>query len=119
MKITVCKKIGFDAAHFLPDHPGKCKELHGHHWVTEIGVTGELNEDTGMVVDFTLLSEFLKTIEGALDHHLLNDTVGNPTAENIACWIRDRFLEYQSLSEMELVFVKVWETDNSCAILEV
>ena len=119
--MIVSKRISFDAAHYLPGYPGKCKNVHGHHWVIEVSVEGPIEVKSGMVVDFTHLGLFLKLVEGLLDHTLVNDTIENPTAENIAEWVRRLFLEHQpsnkDLSEVVLVEVKVWETEDSCAIL--
>ena len=42
---TLRVKDHFDAAHFLPWHEGKCKNLHGHRWEVEVIIqTGELDE---------------------------------------------------------------------------
>lgn len=65
-----------------------CSRLHGHNWIVGVKVEGrELNED-GMILDFSFISEVVKR----LDHHYLNDVLGdgkNPTAENIAQWIAE------------------------------
>ena len=107
MKATVVKRISFDAAHFLPDYPGKCKNLHGHHFVVEVGVSGEVEKD-GMVIDFGQIKEFLQPIVDKFDHHLINDTIKNPTAENIAIYIKDRLGV-----DKKIEFVRVWETEDS------
>lgn len=119
MRMTVCKKTSFDAAHYLPDYPGKCANMHGHHWVVELGVEGEVNSDTGMVIDFAFLGDFGKAITTVLDHSLINKTIPTPTAENIASWIRDMFLAWVSkrpdFTHCKLSFVRVWETPDSFA----
>jgi len=70
----------FDAAHYLPDHPGKCHRLHGHRWEVKVVIqTTKLNE-AGMVVDFGAI----KDIIDELDHRYLNESMDNPTAEHIA-----------------------------------
>jgi 6-pyruvoyltetrahydropterin/6-carboxytetrahydropterin synthase len=123
MDITVYKRAGFDAAHFLPNYVGKCSVMHGHHWVVEVGIRGLLDPKTGMVVDFTRLSAFLKEdIVTTLDHHTVNDTVPNPTAENIAFWVAKRFriilpeLYPESRYILpRLAVVRVWETEDSYA----
>ncbi len=50
MKLGV--SMDFSAAHFLPLHPGKCKDLHGHTYKVEIVVVGEQKGSTGCVADF-------------------------------------------------------------------
>lgn len=114
-EMTVVKKVSFDAAHYLPDYPGKCKNMHGHHWVVDLGVEGPVCRD-GMVIDFTILKDFLSTIKDTFDHHLLNDTVSNPTAENICLYIEGKLKE-SSLKGFKSYFIKVWETEDSYAIL--
>ena len=123
-EITVSKKVSFDAAHYLPGYDGKCANLHGHHWVVELGVKGPVNPETGMVVDFVALKGFLDNIVEEFDHTLLNGRVENPTAENICLYIRDRALDYYSglghilrLEGCGLSFIRVWETEDSMAEL--
>ncbi len=75
-EMTVVKRVSFDAAHYLPDYPGKCKNMHGHHWVVELGIKGAIDEETGMVVDFTLLNTLLRDkIVERFDHRLVNDII--------------------------------------------
>ena len=122
MRVTVVKGVSFDAAHFLPGYKGKCANMHGHHWVVELGVVGEVKA-SGMVVDFTYLKEFLKTVEDAFDHKCVNDTIETPTAENICLWVRDKLLQWKedghinflSLYELEIAWIKIWETEDSYA----
>ncbi|KKN24485.1 hypothetical protein LCGC14_0894250 [marine sediment metagenome] len=126
--MIVAKKIGFDAAHYLPDYKGKCNQMHGHHWVVEVAVDGKVDEHTGMVVDFTLLKEFLKTIEETFDHKVVNDVIKNPTAENICFFIMRKFSDQvggysvdnprkQEWREITPAWIKVWETEDSYALL--
>ncbi len=119
--MIVAKRFGFDAAHFLPNYEGKCKELHGHHWVVELAVEGEVNEKSGMVIDFVLLKEFLKVVETTFDHKLLNNIISNPTAENLCLWIKCKFEDYCTqtayMKGIKLSWIKVWETGDSYALL--
>ena len=118
--MIVCKRVSFDAAHFLPNYPGKCENLHGHTWTVELGVSGEVDPKTGMVVDFKWLSEALENILDSFDHHLLNNIIDNPTAENIALYIQDKFVDewIQGPSEpVQFEFIRVWETPDSFAEL--
>jgi 6-pyruvoyltetrahydropterin/6-carboxytetrahydropterin synthase len=94
------KRFTFEAAHFLPHHDGKCKRLHGHSWVGWVEVEGKALQDSGpesgMVIDFGRLSCALKPLlDGFLDHHLLNETLGlvSPTAEAIARWVFEQLRE--------------------------
>lgn len=113
---TVTKQFQFHAAHQLPNHAGKCRNLHGHTYQVDVSVTGEIrtcdgSTDEGMVIDFDRLKEAWVPIDEALDHKYLNDVLETPTAERIALWILDRLLE----GGLEQVGVCVWETQTSCA----
>lgn len=59
----------FSAAHFLYQHD-KCSRLHGHNYIINVEVTGELNEDF-FVIDFFKLKSSLITIANNLDHAIL------------------------------------------------
>jgi 6-pyruvoyltetrahydropterin/6-carboxytetrahydropterin synthase len=91
---TLRKKFTFEAAHFLPNHDGKCRRLHGHSWVGWAELDGsELHGEgpqTGMVIDFDCISRTVKPmVEEYLDHFCLNESLGieSPTSEAIAAWV--------------------------------
>lgn len=102
MILTVSRKAHFNAAHrlFRKDWSdeknqrifGKCNNpnYHGHNYELIVHVTGELDQETGFVIDLKELSDLIKNeIEEAFDHKNLNLDVPeffdlNPTAENIA-----------------------------------
>ena len=118
MKTSVCKIFSFDAAHSLPNYPGKCQRLHGHTWKLEVRFSGEVDEQTGMVADFAGLKGLVdKEIIGFLDHTLLNIEVENPTCENLLCWIWKRLSKVQLVESAQLDNLKLWETPDSYAEL--
>lgn len=113
--------VDFEAAHRLPDYPGKCNRLHGHNWRVEVTVAGDQLDDLGMLIDFKELKQILSGIIGTLDHYYLNEiepfcTV-NPTAENIAKYI---YQELQTalthINRIHVQMVKVWESPHSAAV---
>ena len=119
--MIVAKKVSFDAAHFLPDYPGKCSRLHGHSWKVELAIRGNVAEGTGMVVDFTKLHAWmLSEIVDVFDHTSLNDKLDNPTAETLALWIAAVFSSnyYLISADIKLAWIKVWETPTSMVMLE-
>ena len=59
----------FAAAHFLYQHD-KCSRLHGHNYIVNVELTGDLN-DKSFVVDFFIVKSKLLVITNRLDHHLL------------------------------------------------
>lgn len=102
MRITVCRKEHFNAAHRLHNpawsneqnqqYFGLCNSpnFHGHNYELIVNLTGEINPDTGYVYDLKKLSELVgQEVISRFDHKNLNlDTAEfknlNPTAENIA-----------------------------------
>lgn len=117
MNVTVVKEFVFEAAHFLPGHPGLCKNLHGHSYKLQVGVCGPINDETGMVVDFKDLKILVeKTIIGKMDHAFLNEfeeddfPCGQPTAERMLEWMLPQLSKY-----FPVKFLRLWETATSYA----
>ena len=108
MKLTVSRKAHFNAAHRLyrkdwtheKNHEifGKCNNpnFHGHNYELIVSVTGEIDQETGYVIDMKVLKDIIKEeIEEAFDHKNLNIEVPefkelNPTAENIVVVIYNK-----------------------------
>lgn len=108
MKVTVSRKAHFNAAHRLYRKDwndaqntavfGKCNNpnYHGHNYNLIVSVTGEIDVETGYVIDIKTLKDIIKVeVEDAFDHKNLNLEVPefkdlNPTAENIAVVIYDK-----------------------------
>ena len=127
--VLVSRRESFNAAHQLRDPGlsdeenqrlfGKCANLHGHNYVLEVVVAGEIDQATGYVVDLKQLSDVVcRRIIDDVDHRNLNTDVpwlqGRiPTAENLALafWERVR----SELPEGSLRSVRVWETDKNWA----
>lgn len=108
MKVTISRKAHFNAAHRLYRKDwtfekndavfGKCNNpnFHGHNYDLTVSVTGEIDPETGYVLDVKILSDIIKEeIEDKFDHKNLNLDVPefqdlNPTAENIVVVIWDK-----------------------------
>jgi 6-pyruvoyltetrahydropterin/6-carboxytetrahydropterin synthase len=84
MKLGI--KYHFDASHQLPNYDGACANLHGHRWNVELTIEGEVNKETGMVIDFKKVKEVINSY----DHAHLNLCCSNPTAENLVMQIKER-----------------------------
>jgi len=93
-RTTVVRGFTFESAHFLPDYVGKCRNFHGHSYILDIGISGLVNETSGMVVDFGMIKRMVNPIIEELDHHLLNEVGYHhfpsdmPTAENMVMWMK-------------------------------
>ena len=122
MKVKVSRKAHFNAAHRLYRQDwsderndaifGKCNNpnFHGHNYELVVSVTGEVDPETGFVMDMKVLKELIKDrVEDALDHKNLNVEVPefknlNPTAENIAIVIWNKLRKHIDKSkELEVV----------------
>jgi 6-pyruvoyltetrahydropterin/6-carboxytetrahydropterin synthase len=108
MRVTVSRRAHFNAAHRLYRKDwsfekndavfGKCNNpnYHGHNYELIASVTGEIDPETGYVVDVKILKDIIKSeVEDAFDHKNLNLDVPdfqelNPTAENIVVVIYNK-----------------------------
>ncbi len=132
MSLTVYRKAHFNAAHRLyrkdwSDEKndkvfGKCNNpnFHGHNYELIVGITGEINKETGYLIDLKIMKDIIKEeVEDSFDHKNLNIEVSefkslNPTMENIAIviWnkLRNRFdIKYE-------ISVKLYETPRNFVI---
>jgi len=134
MKATVTRKAHFNAAHRLFNSNwtdeknlhvfGKCANpnYHGHNYDLKVSIKGEIDPETGYVVDLKQLDILIKKeIIGRFDHKNLNlDTVEfknlNPTAENIAFVIWN--ILRKKVYEMLHLSVTVFETENNSATFD-
>lgn len=107
----------FSAAHLLAEIGGKCEELHGHNFKTEVTVgASELNSE-GILIDFRLVKRWLKDILDRMDHQHLNELPFfsgiNPSSENIARHIYREMKMRAANSHVQVMGVKVWESENA------
>ena len=56
--MLITRRLEFDAGHRIPDHQSQCRHLHGHRYVIEITLAGDVintrgRPDNGMVMDFS------------------------------------------------------------------
>ena len=142
MQIT--RKLEFDAGHRISTHNSQCRHLHGHRYVLEITLSGNIIADEGvpeqgMVMDFskvkriaqsvlvdqwdhaflvyvqdTVVVEFLKTIK---DHKTVILDV-QPTAENLATIAFDMLDQaYQDSygNHLRLEQIRLYETPSCWA----
>ena len=108
MRVTVKRRAHFNAAHRLYRKDwdetknfevfDKCSypNFHGHNYELIVGVTGEIDPETGYVIDLKILKDLIKSeIEDPFDHKNFNLDVPefknlNPTVENICVVIYDK-----------------------------
>lgn len=92
--MEIFREFTFEAAHQLPHVPEghKCRRLHGHSYRLVVAVEGEIEPESGWVVDFGEVKQRVAPLVAELDHHNLNEIDGleNPTCEILSRWIWDR-----------------------------
>ncbi len=107
MIATICRKAHFNAAHRLHNPNwtdeknqevfGKCNNpfYHGHNFDLEVRIRGEVDQETGFIMDMAELGQIIKReIEQRFDHKNLNldcPEFANilPSTENFAKIIYD------------------------------
>lgn len=92
MRVELVKEFHFEAAHRLPRVPPehKCHRLHGHSYRVEVCAAGEVDAETGWLVDFGEIAARVEPLlRGELDHRVLNDVPGleNATSEVLCAWL--------------------------------
>jgi 6-pyruvoyltetrahydropterin/6-carboxytetrahydropterin synthase len=129
MTVLLGRRESFNAAHQLC-HPdltdeenrrlfGKCANLHGHNYVLEVALAGEIDPASGYVFDLKVLADVIsRRVIRDVDHRNLNTDVpwlkGRiPTAENLAKAFWERLKP--ELPGQLLRSVRVWETDKNWA----
>lgn len=114
-EVTIIKS--FSAAHLLAEIGGKCEELHGHNFKVEITASAEELNSNGLLIDFRFLKKILGDILEDIDHKYLNSLTAfsgiNPSAENIARYIFEKMEEKVKSSGVNMVRVKIWESENA------
>lgn len=142
MQITT--RLEFDSGHRIPHHKSQCRNLHGHRYVLEITLSGDIIKqenasENGMVMDFSDVKSIAKEfVVNVWDHAFLvyqHDTeVLNflnslpdhktvvfptvPTAENMAQEafriLKSRYHDTYG-NHLKLEKVRLYETPNSWA----
>jgi 6-pyruvoyltetrahydropterin/6-carboxytetrahydropterin synthase len=94
--LSLSKTFRFEAAHWLPCFPEghKCRRMHGHSFVVEVHVAGDMDAAQGYLQDYSDIKAVVAPLIDLLDHYVLNDVgdrlnaplLQNPTSENLAIW---------------------------------
>jgi 6-pyruvoyltetrahydropterin/6-carboxytetrahydropterin synthase len=139
--LSVTKIFEFAYGHCLPNHPGLCKNFHGHNCKLEVefarGYVVQQRDDStrltfesdstnndGMVVDFGDIKKILQPTIEQLDHQNLNEVMSQlyfpPTAENMCLFFRDHInakllAMYPNGTPLRLIRVRCYETSTSYA----
>jgi 6-pyruvoyltetrahydropterin/6-carboxytetrahydropterin synthase len=132
MSMTIYKEAYFEASHRLLNYTGKCYRLHGHQWRVEVWITGEVDSETQILVDYNCI----KQVVNQFDHQVILNrkdpmvesisafqevitTEGDPTSENLAGIIA-RLLDESCTAEgipASVTKIRVWESTSCYAQL--
>lgn len=128
-RATIVRRLHFNAAHRLHNAArsdewnartfGPCNNpnYHGHNYELEVMVEGEIDPDTGYVLDVVELKRIVEAeVLSRLDHKNLNLDVPwfrshIPSAENIAVYIWEQLKD--QLPTGRLTRVRLWETPRN------
>ncbi|MAZ36576.1 MAG: 6-pyruvoyl tetrahydrobiopterin synthase [Crocinitomicaceae bacterium] len=132
MRVTVKRKAHFNAAHRLYRKDwsdakneaifGLCSNphYHGHNYDFWVEVTGEIDPETGYVIDMKVLKDNVNAqVCNYMDHKNLNEQVEefsdlNPTAEHIAFVIWTRL--HKVLDKDFDLRITLFETERNCVV---
>ncbi|MBC7744403.1 MAG: 6-carboxytetrahydropterin synthase [Flavobacterium sp.] len=129
--IYITRRERFNAAHklFRPEWSdeknlevfGKCSNpnWHGHNYELFITVKGDINIETGFVIDLKALKAIIRTyVTEALDHKNINLDVNfmknkMASTEVLAVAIFEQIKPHIQIEGAELHSVKLYETENN------
>lgn len=135
--MTISKDIKFDCAHMLSNYEGKCSNLHGHTYHGTVTLEGDIDPETGMLLDYNRIKEVVDVFDHAIvfssleergdaekdlwswanDNQMKYVTIsgGKSTAENIAATIAQMLTAEPRVRSAQ---IKLSETDGSWAVVE-
>jgi len=134
MKISITKEYAWEMGHALWNHQGKCFNPHGHNYRMEVEVSGPIDEESGMVMDFERLDEIVDSEIRDHDHQFAMNEVDErhhggglhsefdilempyePTAENLALRFFNFIEGRLEPGSLILERVTLYETDRASA----
>jgi 6-pyruvoyltetrahydropterin/6-carboxytetrahydropterin synthase len=128
VRVELGRRYRFAASHRLHTHRlseeenarvfGKCANPfgHGHNYILEVGVSGDVDPATGMIANLADLDNFVeREVIEVFDHHSMNEDVAAfrdvvPTTENLCIEIFERLKNFPTA---KLERVRVQETSNN------
>ena len=121
-------EASFDAAHFLTNYNGKCKNIHGHRWRVVLEIKGEA--ENGMVTDFNIIKKDLKELCDYFDHTFIveKDSLKPELLKMLEDEFLIRIVDFRTTAEnfskyfylklkekYDVLSVSVYETPNNMA----
>lgn len=131
--MKIAKEFRWEMGHRLPNHFGKCKNVHGHSYKMLVELEGEVAE-SGMVLDYFDLKQVVRPIVEELDHAFMvnakdTDIVDlldklnskkvvihfDSTVENICLYILNKLVNHKFPENISGIKVKIYETYDDFA----
>lgn len=131
--MKIAKEFRWEMGHRLPDHFGKCKNVHGHSYKMLVELEGE-PAASGMILDYYDLKKIVKPIVEELDHAFmvnkkdidiiqLLDKLNSKkveidfdsTVENICLFLLNKLKEHKFPDNVSEIRVKIYETYDDFA----
>ncbi|MEW6534612.1 MAG: 6-carboxytetrahydropterin synthase [Candidatus Auribacterota bacterium] len=125
--LLLTKKVRFCCSHTLRKKEwsdqknfevfGQCSNLHGHNYILEVTVRGDINDESGMIINLNTVGKIVnEKIVNVIDHTNLNTDIPAftdrvPTLENMVMVFWD-WLE-QALPPGTLAKLTLYETENN------
>lgn len=106
--MLIRKTFKFEAAHrLLSASTERCRGIHGHSYKVEVFIDGELSEEDGMVLDFTLLKKSLGDHIDMFDHSLIlwekDSLVDKSTNYNLLTMLNPRWIVFPQHPTAEMM----------------
>ena len=98
----------------------KCFRNHGHNYVLYVSITGDINPETGMIIEFEEMKLVIGKIIDKVDHQYLNDL---PEFKNFPTTVENfskiiwQWLESEFPSNIRIVEIELQETEKNSIIL--
>ncbi len=131
--MKIAKEFRWEMGHRLPEHFGKCKNIHGHSYKMIVELEGEV-EESGMVMDYYDLKKIVEPIVEKLDHSFLvykedKEIISflekmkskmvvvefQSTVENICKYFLDEIKKIRFPQNVKKVTVRIYETADDYA----
>lgn len=131
--MKIAKEFNWEMGHRLPEHFGKCKNIHGHSYKMIVELEGEL-QSSGMVMDYYDVKKNINPIIEKLDHAFMvykddKETISflekinskrivvdfQSTVENICIYILSEVKKISFPKNINSIKVRIHETPDDYA----
>ena len=131
--MKIAKEFRWEMGHRLPEHFGKCKNIHGHSYKMIVELEGEVGE-SGMVMDYYDVKKFVEPIVEKLDHAFMvykedKEIISfldkmkskmvvvefQPTVENICKYFLEEIKRTDFPQNIKKLSIRIYETADDYA----